>query len=345
MNPLDHPDSDHELVTIRRDPATGLHAIIAIHDRTLGPAIGGCRILPYGTVDAALTDVLRLARGMTYKCAIGGIPYGGGKAVVIADPATDKTRALLHAMGDFVDTLGGRYITSYDSGTTLDDIRVIGERTAHVAGYAPGFDNASLSTAIGVMTCIETAWREAGNGSLGGARVAIQGLGNVGWRLADLLHAAGARLIVADVHPARVQEVVARTGAEVADAATIHGADVDIFAPCALGAILNARTIPELKARIIAGGANNQLATAEDATRLAERSILYCPDFLVNAGGIIELHHQRSGSNATALAAHLASLGDTLKAIITRAQAGSRTTVDIAERIAEERIAAAGKGA
>jgi leucine dehydrogenase len=191
MNPLDHPDTDHELVQWRRDPDSGLEAIIAIHDRSLGPAIGGCRILPYASREAALTDVLRLSRGMTYKCAIGGIPYGGGKAVIIADPACDKTTALLHAMGRFVDELGGKYITSFDSGTTLDDVRVMGEVTAHVGGIAEGFGNASQSTAIGVFTCMEESWRHLTGGDLSGARVAIQGMGNVGRRLAMLLSEAG----------------------------------------------------------------------------------------------------------------------------------------------------------
>lgn len=346
MNPtLDLPENDHELITLKRDLASGLHAIIAIHNTSLGPAIGGCRVLPYSTTEAALYDVLRLSRGMTYKCAISGIPYGGGKAVIIADPATGKTRDRLLAMGGFVDSLGGRYITSFDSGTTMDDIRVIGERTAHVGGVAPGAGNASQSTAIGVLTCMQHAWRGAGHGSLAGARIAIQGLGNVGARLADLLHRLGARLVVSDQDRLKASQVASRTGAEILEPDAILFAECDILAPCALGGVLNEDTVPLLRTQIVAGGANNQLATAEDAVRLQRRGILCCPDFLVNAGGIVELHHQRVGSPALALAAHLASLGDTLDLILARASSDGVTTTTVAERLAEERIALAGDNA
>ena len=334
---LDHPESNHELIALRRDAKSGLSAIIAIHDSSLGPAIGGCRILPYPTSAAALVDVLRLSRGMTYKCAIAGIPYGGGKAVIVADPMQDKTPALLHAMGDFVESLGGRYIVSFDSGTTLEDIRVVAERTRFAAGIAEGYDNASASTALGVFHCMATAWRAVSGRDLAGARIAIQGLGNVGARLAALLSKAEAELIVADVDGAKVSAM--RGTAAPSD--RIHAADVDIFAPCALGAVLNERSIAELKARVVVGGANNQLATPEDANRLAARGILYCPDYLANAGGIIELHHQRAGSDGAALAAHVASLADTFGEVLDRATREGSTTAEVCDRMAEQRFTGA----
>lgn len=334
MNPLDHPDTDHELIVCRQDPGTGLDAIIAIHDRSLGPAIGGCRMLPYSTRDEALRDVLRLSRGMTYKCAIGGIPYGGGKAVVIADPSTQKSRDLLHAMGRFVDSLGGQYISSFDSGTTLDDVRTMGEVTPHVGGIADGFGNASESTAKGIFHCMEASWAEVSGVSLAGARVAIQGMGNVGQRLAKLLAEAGARLVVADVHRAACEGI----NAEIVDPKTIHAEDVEIFAPCALGGVLNEETIPEIRAKLIAGGANNQLASAEDDIRLKERGIVYCPDYLANAGGIIELHYQRSGGDHSALERHLVSLADTTREVLALASKSGRTTAEVADEIAMARV-------
>ena len=337
LNPLDDPENDHELVMLRRDPTTGLEALIAVHDRTLGPAIGGCRMLPYATREDALRDVLRLSRGMTFKCSIGGIPYGGGKAVIIGDPARHKTRELLHAMGRFVDELGGKYITSFDSGTTLDDVRTIGETTPHIGGIADGFGNASQSTALGVFHCMEASWRHLTGEGLNGARVAIQGMGNVGKRLASLLLDAGATLTISDINAAACEGI----DAKVAAPEDIHSADVDIFAPCALGGVLNAQSIPQLRARLVTGGANNQLATALDAERLRERGILYCPDYLANAGGIIELHYQRGGGGPNQLAAHLASLAVTTRKVIERAERSGQTTAEVAGQIAMERLEAA----
>lgn len=334
MNALDDPETDHELVVVRQDAASGLRAIIAVHSRALGPAIGGCRVSPYATMSEALKDAVRLSRGMTYKCAIAGIPYGGGKAVILADPATHKTPSLLRAMGAFVDTLGGVYITSFDSGTTRDDVRIMGEATAFVAGIAEGYDDASASTAAGVLRCMAEAWHSRTGRTLNGAHVAIQGLGNVGRRLAGMLLDAGARLTVADVLRGRMTGL----DAQVVEPARIHAVEADIFSPCALGAVLNARSIPELKARIVVGGANNQLESPTDARRLGDRGILYCPDYLANAGGIVELHHQRLGQGYDAVAAHLLSLADTLREVIRRAGASGLTTAEEADRIAEARF-------
>ena len=335
---LEQSANEHELLAIHRDADAGLVAAIAIHNRSLGPAIGGCRVYPYQTIDSALEDVLRLSRGMTYKCAIAGIPYGGGKAVIVADPSTGKTLKLLHAMGAFVDSLGGRYITSFDSGTTMDDIRIIGERTKYVAGVGPGIENASRSTALGVFGCIETAWSMKGSGMLSDARVAVQGAGNVGARLASLLADAGASVLISDVDKERAALTAQACGGIVVDPAEILSADVDVLAPCAMGAILDEQSIDGLRARIVAGGANNQLATAEDGDRIRGKGITYCPDFLVNAGGIIDLHHQRLASLPGALADHLAELSSTLRRVLELADEQGVGTAKVAEAIAEARF-------
>lgn len=329
----------HSLVTARQDRASGLKAVIAIHNDNRGPAIGGCRILPYPTMSEAVRDVLRLSRGMTYKTAIADIPYGGGKAVIVADPRRDKDDVLLEAMGDFVESLGGRYITSFDSGTTMDDVQVIARRTGHAAGFLPEAGNASGSTALGVYHCMLTAAEKVGgSGSLAGLTVAIQGVGNVGERLAHLLSRDGANLILADVDTTKAHALAEATGAKVVDSAAILREHCDILAPCALGGVFSSATIPELNTRAIVGGANNQLALPEDDTRMAERGILYCPDYLANAGGIINLHYQRSHWDPAAVERHVTSLGETFREVIARAEREKRPTGEIADSIAEERF-------
>ncbi|MEM7687580.1 MAG: Glu/Leu/Phe/Val dehydrogenase dimerization domain-containing protein [Pseudomonadota bacterium] len=339
MNPLDHPEADHQRIVFRRDEDTGLEAIIALHDTTLGPAIGGCRIMPYPTRDDALRDVLRLSRGMTYKCAIAGIPYGGGKAVIIADPATQKDTMLLHAMGRMIDELGGEYISSFDAGTTIDDVRTMGEVTRHVAGIAEGFGNASESTAQGVLHCMEACWRKLDGGSLKDVRVAIQGMGNVGARLARLLQGVGATIVVSDVH----QRACEAFDVEIIDPVKVHASEVDILAPCAFGGVLNKHSIPEINARLIVGGANNQLGEASDAQLLRDHGILYCPDFLANAGGIVELHHQLKGGSKDKLSFHLKSLGFTAREIVRTADERKLTTDVVAKEIVDARIMRAKK--
>jgi len=338
---LEHPDYDqHELVSFHADRHSGLKAFIAIHNSNLGPAIGGCRMLPYASSADAVTDVLRLSRGMTYKCAIAGIPYGGGKAVIIADPEIEKTTALLHAMGDFVNSLQGKYITSFDSGTTLSDVEIMGERTAFVGGIKAGAGNASASTARGIFICIEkavNAWLNMD--SLAGARVAVQGAGNVGARLTRLLVDAGAEVSLADVNLSRAQLVAAETGAKLVDPKYIHALDVDVFAPCAMGGIISQNTLREVRARVIAGGANNQLAEPHYARDLSDLGILYCPDYLVNAGGIIDLHYQRSNGSRDALHRHLYFLGDTLLDIISGAKRTGQTPIEVANEIVHQRLA------
>lgn len=340
----DHLSFDrHKLVTARHDDASGLSAIIAVHDDSRGPAIGGCRISPYATPDAALNDVLRLSRGMTYKTAIADIPYGGGKAVIIADPRTDKTRALLEAMGDFVESLDGAYITSFDSGSTLDDVRTIGTRTRFSAGTLPEAGDASQSTAEGVFVCMRAAAELAlGRPTLEGCRVAVQGVGNVGGRLVRLLADAGAHIRVADANEKLAREVADESGASLCGVDDVHRIDADIFSPNALGAVLNERSISELRAKVVVGGANNQLATPGDDLRLRAAGVTYCPDFLANAGGIVNLHYQRSTWSPARLAEHIEGLAATFREIFETAAKSGAGTGAVANAIAEDRIRAAG---
>ncbi|WP_430388347.1 Glu/Leu/Phe/Val dehydrogenase dimerization domain-containing protein [Blastomonas fulva] len=336
-----YPDfDDHALITSRYDAHSGLSALIAIHNDTRGPAIGGCRIIDYQSFDSAMTDVLRLSRGMTYKTAIAGIPYGGGKAVIIADPARDKTTGLLEAFGDFVESLGGRYITSFDSGTTLADIETIATRTSFAAGTLAEAGNASGTTAQGIYHCMRAAADIVhGSPDLSGMTVAVQGVGNVGARLADRLARDGVLLIVADANEARAREVADSLGAKWVAADRIDRTTAHIFAPCALGAVLSTKTIPDLSAQIVVGGANNQLATPDCDELLRRHGILYCPDYLANAGGIIDLHYQRSAWNAEAVETHVASLADTFVDVAERACAQGRGTAAVADEIAQERFA------
>jgi len=340
MTVFNHPEfAQHERIVFHEDPASGLKAIIAIHNRNLGPAIGGCRMLPYAGDEAALTDVLRLSRGMTYKNAMAGIPYGGGKSVIIGDPSSEKTTALLHAMGDLVETLGGDYITSFDSGTTLDNIRTIGERTRHVGGIVKGAGNASASTAYGVLVAIKAALRHRrGTDQLEGVKIMIQGLGNVGLRLAQLLKDSGAEIFATDTNSVLLANTVEEQGVTPLAPGEIFEIPVDVFSPNALGAVINEETINQLKFGIIAGGANNQLANPEMGELLRKKDILYAPDYVANGGGITELHYQFSGGSEEALKTHLDSIGETLAVIFETADFQGRPTSEVADQLAEERI-------
>lgn len=293
---------------------------------------------PYKTTSAALSDVLRLSQSMTYKCAVGGIPFGGGKAIVVADPARDKTTELLHAFGDAVESLNGRYITSFDMGTTMDDVRTIGEVTAHVGGIDAASGNASASTAQGLLACIKASIRylQGAGKSLHGTRVAIQGVGNVGGRLARLLAAQGARLVLADVDRQLAGRMAEELGAELAGSEEILAADVDVFSPCALGGILDETSITRIRAPIIAGGANNQLASPSVGKKLKVRGVLYAPDYLANAGGIIDLHYQLNRAPRENLQAHLHGLGDILRRVYERSDETGLSTNAVADEIAEE---------
>lgn len=330
----------HELVTFTEDTDSGLKAIIAVHNSNLGPAVGGCRMYDYASDEDALEDVLRLSRGMTYKSALAGLPMGGGKAVIIGDHRTQKTPALLQAMGDFIEAQGGKYVTAEDSGTGVEDMKVIRQRTEYVSGvddnHSYGGDPSPF-TAYGIYCGMKAALQHhSGKDSLQGIKVAVQGAGAVGRYLSELLIKDGAKVFVADINQENLAKAVA-LGAEEVSVDDIIGLDVDVFAPCAMGAILNDETIPNLKAAIVAGGANNQIAEHRHGEMLRERGILYAPDFVINAGGIIEIHHQRSGTPELSRD-HIAKIGDTLQQIFRMSDEQGIATVDVAEQLAEEKF-------
>ena len=330
----------HEMVVFREDPVTGLKAIIAIHNRTLGPALGGCRMYPYKDDQAALEDVLRLSRGMTYKSALAGLPLGGGKSVIIGDPYSQKNRALLLSMGDFVDSLGGGYIVAEDSGTGVEDIKIISERTQHISGLQLDTrygGDPSPTTAYGVFRGIDAAvkHRLGKDSSFEGLKVAIQGAGNVGRYLTERLLSSGAEVFVADVNESNLEKAK-NLGAEVVSVNEIVNLPVDVFAPCAMGAIINDRSAKSIQAGIVAGAANNQLARPEHADILRDRGILYAPDFVINAGGIIDAHYQRTGGDLQQLQSHVDRIGDTLQTVFARAERENKTTNQVAEEMAEE---------
>jgi leucine dehydrogenase len=294
---------------------------------------------PYASDEEALHDVLRLSRGMTYKSALAGLPLGGGKSVIIGDPKRDKSRDLMLAMGEFIDSQGGRYVAAEDSGTGVADIRLMAERTRYVSGMDDNEfgGDPSPSTAYGVFLGICTAVRHRlGADSVRGISVAIQGLGHVGYYLARLLTAEGAIVHGADVNAENLQRAVTELGVIPVSPEDILALEVDVLAPCAMGAVLNARTIPSIRAGIIAGAANNQLATAHDGASLQDRGILYCPDFLINAGGIIDVHHQRCGAGDSAKRSHIQRIEANLARVLQRADESHMQTAEIAEQLAEE---------
>ncbi len=280
----------HEQVTMYSDPESGLRGIIAIHDTTLGPSCGGTRMWPYATEQEALADALNLSRAMTYKSAAAGLHLGGGKGVIIGDPRTDKTEALLRAWGRFVDTLGGRYLTTTDVGTTGRDLEAIRQETEHVVGLdvtLGGSGDTSVMTGLGIYmgmkACASDAW---GTDDLRGRTVAMQGFGKVATHTAGHLIEDDVRIVVTDINESALDRA-RQMGVKVVGPDDIYDVDCDIFAPCALGGVINPATIDRLRCRIVAGGANNQLMTAEDGEELHRRGIVYAPDFLINAGGVI----------------------------------------------------------
>src|SRR5437870_8490658 len=290
---------EFEEVVFFHDAPSELRGIVAIHSTTLGPALGGTRFYPFPSDQEALRDVLRLAKGMTYKAAAAGLDLGGGKAVVIGDPKRIKNEELLRAYGRFIETLGGRYITAEDIGTNRDDMDVIRRETRYVTGVSPelgGSGDPSPVTAYGVslglMACVEEAWQEH---SLAGRRVAVQGVGKVGYHLVKYLIEAGASIVVSDVDVDAVGRVVRDFGVDTAEPEKIHAQECDIFAPCAMGAVIRDDTIPDLKCRVVAGSANNQLDRSEHGEALAEVGILYAPDYVINAGGLINVADELQG--------------------------------------------------
>ncbi len=348
MTVYNHPEFDHhEQLSFCHDPETGLRAIIAIHNTVRGPALGGCRMFPYSTEEAALRDVLRLSRGMTYKSALANLNLGGGKSVIIGSPRQDKTEALLEAMGRFLDQLGGRYIAAEDSGTNVSDLRVMGRRTEHVAGIIEriGFDgdpydgDPSPATAYGICVGIRAAVRyRLGRDDLEGLQVAIQGLGNVGYRLARHLRGAGARLWVHDVRDELVERAADELGAIPVSGEEILCLPVDVLAPCAMGAVLDDTSIPRLQTRIVAGAANNQLARPDHDRMLWRRGILYAPDFAINAGGIIDISYERNPTDPAVVRRHIEGIGNTLMELFDRSAKEGLPTGVIAERLAEDRF-------
>jgi glutamate dehydrogenase/leucine dehydrogenase len=336
-----------EQVALTADPETGLRAIVAIHSTVLGPSLGGTRFRPYTSETEALTDVLRLARGMTFKHAACGNVFGGGKAVIIGDPATFRTDALIRAYARFVDRLGGRYLTAEDVGTTQADMDLIRTITPFATGASEdlgGSGDPSPATAWGVLHALSAvaAWLWDDE-SLHDRRVAISGVGKVGHTLAGYLAEAGARLTIADVRAHVATAVAKELDAEVVDASSIHRVSCDIYSPCALGAVLNETTIPELRCVAVCGCANNQLATPEDGQRLAARGVLYAPDYVVNAGGVINIAHERDegGYDHDRAWKHIAAIGETLTKILTLADEQGVTPSEAADSFAEARLAAA----
>jgi leucine dehydrogenase len=329
----------HEQVLYCHGKNPDIRAIIAIHDTSLGPAMGATRLYPYVNEDAALRDALRLSRGMTYKAACANIPAGGGKAVIIANP-TDKTDEMLRAYGRFVESLKGRFITGQDMNITPDDVRTIYQETKHVVGVEEKSGGPAPITALGVFLGLKAAvkfrWQTE---RLDGIKVAVQGLGNVGSNLCRHLHEHGVELIVTDISPEKTAEIKQRFGATVVEPDEIYSQAVDIFAPCAMGGIINSQTIPQIKAKIVAGAANNQLENERlHGQRLVENDILYCPDYVINAGGIINVYNEMIGYDEDKAFKQVNNIYDTLLAIFKIAQQQSITTNDASKQLADERI-------
>ncbi len=337
--------SNHEQIVFCRDAATGLKAIIAVHNTALGPAAGGCRMWPYASEDEALWDVMRLAKGMSYKNALAGLPLGGGKSVIIGDPATDKTPALLRSFAGFVDRLGGTYYTAEDVGISTQDANIMAERSDYIFGISArpgGAGDPSPYTARGTFQGIRAGLQHCrGTADLRGIRVAVQGIGNVGGNLCRLLHEAGAALVIGDVHAGRARAMADMTGAEVVPADEVLFQEADVIAPCALGAVLNDESIPLIKAPLIAGAANNQLAEDRHGTSLMERGITYLPDYLINAGGVLSASCDIFKSfDARAVTAKVDALYDRSLEILRRADAERRPPHEVADSLAEEIIEA-----
>jgi leucine dehydrogenase len=335
-----------EQVACCHDPHTGLRAIVAIHSTTLGPALGGTRFYPYASERDAVVDVCRLARAMSYKHAVCGNDLGGGKAVIWGDPSTQRSEALLRAYARFIDGLAGRYITAEDVGTTQDDMDLIHRETPHVTGVSTslgGSGDPSPATATGVLWAMKAiAERLWGTSSLAGRHVCISGVGKVGSTLAGLLDAEDAKLTVADIDDRAVAAAVENHGARSTAPEAAHMTECDLFAPCALGGLLNSRTIGELRCAAIVGSANNQLATDGDAALLARRGIAYVPDFVANAGGVINIAEEARGYDQERASRRIRSIYDTVHAIFTRAETHGITTTEAATGLAEDRIAAVG---
>jgi leucine dehydrogenase len=338
---------DYGEVHFGLDKATGLKAIVAIHDSRLGPALGGCRFLPYDTDEAALIDALRLARGMTYKAALAGLKHGGGKSVLIRPRQHFDRVALFRAFGKFVDGLGGHYITAEDSGTGLEDMEVIRTATKHVTGVDVkngGSGDPSPFTALGVRRGIEACVKhKLGKTSLEGVHVAVQGVGHVGYYLCKELFEAGAKISVADVDPLKAERAHREFKAAIVPLDQIFDVVCDVIAPCALGSALNDQTIPRLKAKIVAGAANNQLAEPRHGDDLHQRGILYAPDYAINAGGLVNVAQEVTGYDAQVSRDRTLRIYDTILEIAERSAKLQSPTYKIADIMVEEKLATVGR--
>ncbi|MFS8514505.1 MAG: leucine dehydrogenase, partial [Planifilum fulgidum] len=330
---------DYEQLLLCQDKNSGLKAIIAIHDTTLGPALGGVRMWNYDSEEEAIIDALRLARGMTYKAAAAGLNLGGGKTVIIGDPRKDKNEEMFRALGRFIQGLNGRYITAEDVGTTEEDMDIIHQETRYVTGVSPAFGssgNPSPVTAYGVYRGMKAAAKVAfGSDSLEGRTVAVQGVGSVAYHLCKHLHEEGARLIVTDIVRENVERAVRDFGAESVDPDKIYDVECDIFSPCALGAIINDETLPRLKCRVVAGSANNQLKEERHGDRLEELGIIYVPDYVINAGGLINVADELFGYNRERAMKKVETIYDNVLRVFEIAKRDGIPSYKAADRMAE----------
>lgn len=332
-------EHDYEQVIFCQDKDTGLKAIICIHDTTLGPALGGCRILDYKSEDEALNDVLRLARGMTYKNAAAGLDLGGGKSVILGDPDTIKSEALFRVFGRFVEGLNGRYLTAEDVNSTTGDMDFVNLETENVVGIEHKSGNPAPVTAYGTFKGIQAAANEVyGSDDLSGKVVALQGVGSVGYYLSELLVKAGAKLIVTDIKKASIDRIVNEFGAESVAPDEIYGVECDIFSPCAMGAIINDFTVEQLKCKIVAGSANNQLAENVHGDILDKKGILYVPDYVINSGGAINVAQEMKGYDKDRAMANTSLIYDACKRVFEIAKNENIPTYKAADKMAEERI-------
>ena len=329
----------HEQVLFSQEPSSGYRGIIAVHDTTLGPALGGTRFWNYASDVDALIDVLRLSRGMTYKAAVAGLNLGGGKSVIIGDNKTRDREMIMRAHGRAVDSLGGRYITAEDVGTSVEDMDLVHMETEWVVGILGRSGDPSPVTAYGTYRGIKAcALKRFGDADLGERSIAVQGVGHVGYNLCRYLSKEGAKLLVTDIDEAKAGRAADELGAEILDAAEIYEVDADIFAPCALGAILNERTIPLLGVEIVAGSANNQLESPEHADLLQERGILYAPDYVINAGGLINVYSELAGWSLERSKRKAGEIFHVLLQVFDLAEAEGVTSKEATDRLAERRL-------
>ncbi len=333
---------DHERVVFHQDPESGLRAIIAVHNTTLGSALGGTRRWCYASEAEAILDVLRLSEGMTYKAAVAGLDLGGGKAVIIGGPGV-KSEGLFRAFGRAVESLGGRYITAEDMNTTVDDMNMIARETSHVTGAGGAYGGAGDPSPItawgvfhGLRACLEVRY---GTPDLRGRKVAIQGVGNVGWNLAGYLHEAGAELFYADINTGNLDRAMSAFGGHVVDDDAFWSLDVDVLAPCAIGGVVNPDTLGQMKAPIIAGGANNVLLDeARDSKAVMDKGLIYAPDYVINAGGLMHVHAELKNFPIEQAMDDAAGIFDTVKKVLNIARDEKLTTIAASNALAERRI-------